>query len=246
MKYPPDCVWGALPPAISFAPSFVTDLDVAEVLLQLGLRDGGTHLHSLFRAVAHAERLGPVHQHVSELLLDRLVDYDPAGGRARLPREPEGALRDDLDRVLELRVGQDDCRVLPAHLELNPRHLAGVGPRLLDSVSDLVRTRERDAVDVLVDGELLPDRPARAGDEIQDAGRETRAFQGRDELRGDSRGQRRWLEDDSIPGYRAGAIFHEGIAIGKFQGVIRETTSQGFPHRVEQGPLEARGIGPAI
>ena len=50
------------------------------------------------------------------------------------------------------------------------------------------------------------------------------------------------LNTDVHPETSAGAIFHSGMAMGKFHGVIRPTTPIGWRSVMENLPLSSDGI----
>ena len=100
-------------------------------------------------------------------------------------------------RAREIRVGQDEGGVLPAHLGL----VADVSPRrdLRHPRPDLRRAREADPPDERMRDERLSDGRSEAEDDVEDAGREVRGRRRLGEERGDVRRRLGRLEDDGVP-----------------------------------------------
>ena len=62
---------------------------------------------------------------VAELRVDRVLDDDPARRGALLAGVPHGGVRDGRGGPVQVGVGQDDGRVLAAHLGLHPAAALG-------------------------------------------------------------------------------------------------------------------------
>src|SRR5699024_4082888 len=77
-------------------------LDVAAELLDLGRVGQRAEGHAVVEAVADPGRAGHLGDPRDELVRDGLVDDDPRGPGAGLPRESEGALGDDRRRAAEV------------------------------------------------------------------------------------------------------------------------------------------------
>src|SRR5881397_1866684 len=61
----------------------------------------------------------PLEELAAEVVVDLVLDIDASRRRALLPGRPEGAGVGRLDGGIELRVGEDDQRVVAAELELH-------------------------------------------------------------------------------------------------------------------------------
>ena len=152
-------------------------------------------------------------------------------GRAALARGAERRPDDPVDREVEVGVVHHDDRVLAAELEVDV--LEVVGGRLRSTVdAGLARAGERDHRDVGMPHEPVADRAAAAVDDVDDARRARRP------RRAARRSARRaagvsvaGLKTTVLPQTSAGAIFQDGIAIGKFHGVITPTTPIGIRTR---------------
>ncbi len=154
--------------------------------------------------VADRELLGLLDQQPDELVVDGLLDVDPAVGRALLPAEPEGRPHDPLGRLLEVRRAQDDRRVLAAHLDdARPREPGGEVAEQLEP--DLVRAREHDPVDALVVLQLVADGVARAHDEVEHAVGNPGVAIGLEHRDRGHRAGRGRLEDRRVAGHHRGA-----------------------------------------
>ena len=135
------------------------------------------------------------------------LDVDAAVRGALLAPEAEGAPDDPVGRLLEVRLGRDDRRVLAAHL-----HDARLGPPLREGPEqghpDLVRAGEDDAVDTRALLDLLPDALAGSHHEVEDAVGQAGVAIGLGQEDAAHRARRRGLEDDGVArhqGARAGA-----------------------------------------
>ena len=85
----------------------------------LAFGDERTDLGSRVGGVAHRRPLDPFQQPSPELLIDRLLDEDPACGGALLARGQEGAPVRGLDRALEVGIAHHNERVVATQLELD-------------------------------------------------------------------------------------------------------------------------------
>ena len=192
-----------------------------------------------------------------EVVVRARLDEDP---RPRLAALPGGVVdRPDRarDRVVEVRVGEDEVRALAAQLERDaldrlraePHDLAA-GPR---------RSREGDLVDTGMTDEVGACRGAVGGDDVQDARREPDL--GR-ELRDPQRAERRLrvrLQHDGAPGREGGRQLPRrhrqrvvprddlsGDADRLLQGVEEERAperARAAGDRRDRGPVEAEDLG---
>ncbi len=92
-------------------------IDVAHHLLELLVGDLRPLLRPGIERVAHFAVLGEGHDLVDELVVDRLLDEEPAPGTAALPLVKEQAEVRALHGRVEIGVGEHDVRALPAQLE---------------------------------------------------------------------------------------------------------------------------------
>src|SRR5262249_54162672 len=123
-----------------------SNLDVAEIGLELIFIDGGPHIDRLIQPVADFQRLRAIHQSVHELPVDTLLHDDAAGrcttlpGRSKRPPEPA------LDGEVEISVIEHDHRVLAAKLKRTM--LEALGSSGADNASDFGRTGQRDRTNI--------------------------------------------------------------------------------------------------
>ena len=101
-----------------------------------------TDLRVLLARVAHLQRAGPLTKFACELLRYRAIDQDALGRHADLPLVHERAKARRRHGALEIGVGQDDQRRLPAELEEHPLEMSS--SRLSDDPSNTRRAREAD------------------------------------------------------------------------------------------------------
>ncbi len=90
------------------------------------------------------------------------------------------------------------------------------------------RSGERDDPDIVTRQERVADFPAAAGHEVDHAGRHAGLCKDPDEIqRRQAASTSAGLKTTVLPQTRAGMIFHDGIAIGKFHGVMTAHTPIG-------------------
>ena len=166
------------------------------------------------------------HQALHELVVNPVLQDQPAGRRAALPRRAERAPQHAVEREVEIGVVEHDLRVLAAHLERQP--LVHAPARLADAAARLGGAGERD------------DRHLRMlDDRLADHARRARARAGSPPAAGRPRAASRparctvcgtssaGLKTTALPQSSAGNVFHVGIAIGKLNGVMRPHTPIG-------------------
>ena len=125
----------------------LTDADVLEHGLELLLVDRRTDLDACLETVADLQPARPLDERLGERVENGLFDDDTRGGRAPLPGREERRVHDNVDGVIDERVGQDDRRILAAHLELHARSALGGLDR--DPAARPFRASERDRAHVL-------------------------------------------------------------------------------------------------
>ena len=140
MRWPPVEQLGAL---------LLAQVDVAEDLVHLLLRDLRALLGGRVERVADLALLGLLGQALDELLVDLLLDEQPAAGRAALAAVEVDGVEGAGDGLLHVGVGEDDVRALAAQLERGP--LERVGGGLLDDLGRIDVAGEGDLVDVGMD-----------------------------------------------------------------------------------------------
>lgn len=101
-------------------------------------------------------RLGPLHKGsfvgFHKLVIDALLDVDPASSEADLSRVQGDGTGAPHDGVLKISVVKDDCRTLPAQLESDALEV-GLGGHLLDAAACGRRACEAHLVDLHVASE---------------------------------------------------------------------------------------------
>ena len=97
--------------------------------------DDGPYQRLLVGGVENTQCLNRCREAVAELRVDRALDDDPAGGGALLPGIAHRRVGDRGRGAIQIGIGQDDRRVLPAHFRLHPA--ATVGGTAADLPADL-------------------------------------------------------------------------------------------------------------
>ena len=168
-----------------------------------------------------------VGQRRDEAVVDAGGHDEPRRRRAALAGREERALhRARSTAVGEVGVVEHDERVLAAHLELHLRHPRDRLGR--DRAPGRHRAGEAERRDVGVVDQRLADDRAAAHHQVEHAGGQPGARQDVGERPGAAGHEVGRLATPRCCRRRApGAIFHAGIAIGKFHGVIRPTTPSG-------------------
>ena len=146
------------------------DLLVRADAVELLAADERAHLRGAIERLADRDGSRLLDHRVDELLVDRPLDQDAAACRADLALVEEHAEQRAFDRHLEVGVGEEDVRRLAAELE---RDLLQRGRgRAHDRLPDLDAPRERNLVDIRVFDDRGAGRLARAGHDVDDAGRQ--------------------------------------------------------------------------
>ena len=117
--------------------------------------------------IADAARVDPLKQPAAELLVDRILDIDPARGGALLPGRPERARIRRLHRPADVGVLGDDQRVVAAELELHA--LAEACGLLAHAVPDGNRAGEGDRAHARVGEQRLADLRSAADHDVEHA-----------------------------------------------------------------------------
>ncbi|UUW91446.1 hypothetical protein M0M43_08150 [Pimelobacter simplex] len=160
-----------------------------------------------------------------ELVVDRVVDQEPAGRDARLPR---GAVRrgDGVGHdLVEVRVVEHDERSVAA--ELDELGLAGRTGR--DPLSGRDGAGEGDHLDVGVPGEGVADDGAGSGHQVHDARREAGGLEALDPLVLDQRGRGRGERHDRVAGDERGRELAGRGAEGEVPGLDRRDHAPRHP-----------------
>src|SRR5919198_1516234 len=166
---PGNAVYGMLIPTV---PAFLAALlDVAVDSVAVLRRDQGADLRLGVQRIADLQPLRRVAEAVDELVVEGCLDEDArprlAALTGRVVNRPDRAR----DRILEVRVREDEIRALASELEDQPldrvrrhsHHLAAGGGR----------AGERDLVDPGMAHEVRADGLARTWDYVDRAGRKT-------------------------------------------------------------------------
>ena len=96
-----------------------SELDVAQVLLELLLVDDGADVGALLQRVVDLQLFHLLNQRRNEAVVDSSRDDEPARRRAALAGGEERALQRHVHRGVEVRVVEHHLRILAAHLELH-------------------------------------------------------------------------------------------------------------------------------
>ena len=178
----------------------LAELDVAEDLVELLLRDLRALLGGGVEGVADLALLGLLGEPLDEFLVNLFLHEEPATRGAALATVEVDGVKGAGDGRLQVRVGEDDVGALAAELERGA--LQGIGRGLLDDLGGVDMAGEGDLVDVGVDDHGGAGGLAKAVDEINHAGREA----GLDRQPADAQGgQRRLL----------GGLHHDGVPAGE-------------------------------
>ena len=136
------------PPASDTGALLEADVEIAGDPLQLFGGHQRTDLSLRIGAVADDQALAVVGDPADEFVVDLLLDEQAAAGGAHLSGVVEDRHRGGGDGDVEVGVGEDDVRRLPAQLERDPLEVAGGGPH--DRLTGGGGTGEGDLVDVAV------------------------------------------------------------------------------------------------
>src|SRR5262249_37565003 len=142
----------ALAAAEHLRPFVLARLDGAHDAVELLLRDLRALLRLGIERVADLARLRLLQHLLDELVVDLLLDEQPAAGAAALTLIEEQAEERTLDGRVEVGVGEDDVGALAAQLQADALQVAP-GGRLHDELAGGVLAGEGDLVDVLVAGD---------------------------------------------------------------------------------------------
>ena len=142
------------------------------------------------------------------------------------PVEKNAALTTFSTAELKSAVGQHDGRILAAHLELNAQ--AALGGFGVQPVADLAGAGERDGFQRLGVHQRLAQFAARAGTKLTTPFGMPASCSASTMRQALSGAADAGFTTMVLPQISAGAIFHAGMALGKFQGVTRPTTPIGF------------------
>ncbi len=130
-------------------PFFLAGVDVAHDAVELLLR----HLRPLRRfrieRIADLLRFGLLHDLLDELVVNLVLDEQPAAGAAALALVEEQAEVRAFDGGVEVGVGEDDVRALAAQFQADALQVAACR-RLHDDLAGGVFAGEGDLVDVHV------------------------------------------------------------------------------------------------
>ena len=189
-------------------------------------RDERSGLGIRVERAAQADALRAVDHRVDELVVQAVLDDEPRAGRTDLARVEEHRRERVVDRGLEVRVGEDDVRVLAAEFQRDALDRAGGGGH--DVASGDQAAGERDQVDIGVLRERSTDLRSGPEHEVGDAGGHARLRQRPHEHDRGGRGQLARLE-------------HEGVARGQRGSDLPRRLQQRIVPRRDQ-PAHADGL----
>ena len=184
----------------------------------------------------------PRDEAIEERPVHLLVHDDAAGGRAALAGRAEAAPQAAVDRQLEIRVVHDHDDVLAAHLEV---HLLERRRRLLrHGAADLGRAGERHDANRVADEQRRRRRPRRRPvTRLTTPGGMPASSRILTKLTADSGVSVAGLNTTVLPQTSAGMIFHDGIAIGKFHGVMTAADAERLADRHRELVAQLGGHG---
>jgi hypothetical protein len=157
----------ALAPGQELGPLLLADVHVAEDLVHLLLRDLRALLGIGIEGIAQLAALCLVSETPDEFAVDLIFDKQAAtGGTALAAVEVDGVERPG-DRLLQVAVGENHVRALPA--EFAGDALESVGRGLLNDLGRLVVAGEGDLVHVGMGDEGRPGGLAVAVEHVEDA-----------------------------------------------------------------------------
>ncbi len=138
--------------------------NVGQDLLELALIDLRTLLGGAVERVAQLAILASFGKLFDHLVVDRLLNQQPAARAAALALIQEQPEHGPFDGRIEVGVGEDDVRALAAKLESHA--LERIGRILHDQLAGRGLTREGNLVDALVAYQRGASRLAEAGDDV--------------------------------------------------------------------------------
>ena len=174
----------------------LADADVLEDGLELLVVDRRPDVRLRIESVADDERCGTRLKPLDELVRDRFFDDGAARGGAALAGGSERSLDRAFDGQIQIRVGEDDDRVLAPHLALALD--AARRRRRVQACADVVGSRERHRLDRRMLHDRVADLASAAEHEVQHARREAALLEDLDDQRRGQRREARRLEDDGV------------------------------------------------
>ncbi len=204
-----------LPPVDQATLGF-TALDVSHNRLEGSFVDHRTHIVSRVARVADRNSAHAASQFVDELVVDSFFDDRARARGAFLSLEAKRRNRDPFDGCVDIRVGGDNDRVLPAHLgdDAFDPFLPGLrrGRQLVDAQAYFFGTGERNEANLRMRNDRIADLAARAGNKVHNARRYSDLVQKVDEPSGNDRGIARRFEHDGVTANdcRRGHADHDG------------------------------------
>src|SRR2546428_8069994 len=195
--------------------------------------DEGAHLHVVLQGRSEPQFLRLLLELGEERRRNRLVHEQLRPGPAHLARVLERAPESALDGPVDLRVCEDNLRILAAEFE-GRRHdpIRDDAEELLPGVRG---ARESDRVDVGMRRESSADLPTRACDDVYDPAAEARSSRELSQFEGRERGQGGWLQHDRIPGSERGG--HPSG--GEEQWIVPRSDVGRHSERLPQGVIES-------
>ncbi len=176
---------------------------VGDVLLDLLHRlfvDQGADLHAVVEAVSDPQRLRRLRQLGDELVMDGGLHIEAVGADAGLARV--AVLRGHGARHGRVHIGVVEDQEGRVAAQLQTHLLDGVRRLLHQQTADLGRAGEADLAHRLIGRQFAADGRGRAGDDVEQAGRQARLFR----QNGQGQGRERRL---------AGGLQHHGAAGGQ-------------------------------
>ncbi|MNF81482.1 hypothetical protein D3C84_637540 [compost metagenome] len=167
------------------------------------------------------------HQSSREFIVDTVLHQDSIGAYTDLPAIVELRTHGAFDRCIQVRIFEHDEGGVAAQLKAD--FLDGFGALRHQGFADTRRTRERDLLHTWIAGPLGADFTGTvAGDDVQNAGGDTRTLTQFSQGQCGQRGFRRRLYNYRATSGQCWANFASNHCIGKFRGVMAATTPMAY------------------
>src|SRR6202140_4141180 len=186
--------------ALQASALILSDVNVAEVGLQLVLVDGWTHLDRFIQTIANLQPLCAIDVALHELCVDAFLHNDPAGRGAALACRSEATPQPAFNRKIEIGVIENDHGILAAKFERTT--LKALGRGRTHDASHCARTSQRNGAHVGVFGEWRANLGAESRNDVNYALRQASIIEHANKIESRQRSILRWLDDTSISAHQ--------------------------------------------